>query len=185
MKKVDLSFQRFIFPNINNEGWKFVSIFAAITALLAIFWLPLGVIGLVLTILGGVGAFVMVIVYTMLTKEYKIVDVLLYGFAIMLGIGSAYLFIVKKANKTIIGKKIVINYDFEETFMTAVFFSNGEQTSVGKIYYKDIVKVKYTQKYIFLFNNPSNAFPILKSTLELEELKTLTDWVNKAREKKN
>ena len=50
MKKVDLSFQRYIFPNINNEGWRFVSIFAAITALLAILWLPLGVIGLILTI---------------------------------------------------------------------------------------------------------------------------------------
>lgn len=45
-----MSLQRYIFPNINNEGWRFISIFAAITALLAIIWLPLGVIGLVLTI---------------------------------------------------------------------------------------------------------------------------------------
>lgn len=50
MKKVDLSIQRFIFPNINNEGWRFISVFAAITALLAILWIPLGIIGLVLTI---------------------------------------------------------------------------------------------------------------------------------------
>ena len=50
MKKIDMSLQRYIFPNINNEGWRFISIFAAITALLAIIWLPLGVIGLVLTI---------------------------------------------------------------------------------------------------------------------------------------
>ena len=50
MKKVDLSIQRFIFPNINNEGWRFISIFAAITALLAILWLPLGVIGFILTV---------------------------------------------------------------------------------------------------------------------------------------
>lgn len=45
-----MSLQRYIFPNINNEGWRFISIFAAITALLAIIWLPLGVVGLVLTI---------------------------------------------------------------------------------------------------------------------------------------
>lgn len=50
MKNVDISIQRYIFPNINNEGWRFISIFAAITALLAIIWLPLGVLGLVLTI---------------------------------------------------------------------------------------------------------------------------------------
>ncbi len=50
MKKIDMSLQRYIFPNINNEGWRFISIFAAITALLAIIWLPLGVVGLVLTI---------------------------------------------------------------------------------------------------------------------------------------
>ncbi len=50
MRKIDMSLQRYIFPNINNEGWRFISIFAAITALLAIIWLPLGVIGLVLTI---------------------------------------------------------------------------------------------------------------------------------------
>ncbi len=50
MKKIDMSLQRYIFPNINNEGWRFISIFAAVTALLAIIWLPLGVVGLVLTI---------------------------------------------------------------------------------------------------------------------------------------
>lgn len=50
MKNVDLSIQRYIFPNINNDGWKFISIFAAVTALLAIIWLPLGLVGLVLTI---------------------------------------------------------------------------------------------------------------------------------------
>lgn len=37
-------------PNIHNEGWKFVGIFAAITALLAMIWQPLGWIGLVLTV---------------------------------------------------------------------------------------------------------------------------------------
>lgn len=50
MKNVNISFQRYIFPNINNEGWRFISIFAAVTALLAIIWLPLGCVGLVLTI---------------------------------------------------------------------------------------------------------------------------------------
>lgn len=50
MKNIDISLQRYIFPNINNDGWKFISIFAGVTALLAIIWLPLGIMGLLLTV---------------------------------------------------------------------------------------------------------------------------------------
>lgn len=40
----------YAFPHINKEGWRFVAAFALITALLALLWTPLGVVGLVLTI---------------------------------------------------------------------------------------------------------------------------------------
>ena len=50
MKNADLSWRRYILPNINKEGWKFFGIFAGITALLAMVWEPLGVIGLVYTV---------------------------------------------------------------------------------------------------------------------------------------
>lgn len=50
MKTIDISWRRYILPNINNEGWRFVGIFAAVTALLAMIWQPLGWIGLVLTV---------------------------------------------------------------------------------------------------------------------------------------
>ena len=50
MKTIDISWRRYILPNIHNEGWKFVGIFAAITALLAMIWQPLGWIGLVLPV---------------------------------------------------------------------------------------------------------------------------------------
>lgn len=50
MKNADISLQKYIFPNINPDGWRFISIFAVVTALLAIIWLPLGLIGLVLTV---------------------------------------------------------------------------------------------------------------------------------------
>lgn len=49
MKNIDISLQKYIFPNINPDGWKFVSIFAGITALCAMIWAPLGFVGLVLT----------------------------------------------------------------------------------------------------------------------------------------
>lgn len=50
IKTFEISWRRYILPNINNEGWKFICIFAAITAILAIIWAPLGVVGLVLTV---------------------------------------------------------------------------------------------------------------------------------------
>lgn len=50
MKNIDISLIKYIFPNINQDGWKFVSIFAVVTALLAMIWMPLGLIGIVLTI---------------------------------------------------------------------------------------------------------------------------------------
>ena len=50
IKTFDLSWKDYILPNIHHEGWRFVGIFVAVTALLAIIWEPLGCIGLVLTI---------------------------------------------------------------------------------------------------------------------------------------
>lgn len=50
MKEVDLSWKNYILPTIHPEGWRFVGIFAAITALLAIIAEPLGWIGLILTL---------------------------------------------------------------------------------------------------------------------------------------
>lgn len=50
MKSIEISWRNYLLPNIHNEGWRFVGIFAAITALLAIMWEPLGWMGLVLTV---------------------------------------------------------------------------------------------------------------------------------------
>jgi len=49
MKNTNISLLKYIFPNINQDGWKFVSIFAVVTALLGLIWAPLGFVGLVLT----------------------------------------------------------------------------------------------------------------------------------------
>ncbi|MDR1694714.1 MAG: phosphatidylserine decarboxylase [Lactobacillaceae bacterium] len=50
IKTFEISWRRYVLPNIHNEGWKFVGIFAAVTAVLAVIWAPLGVVGLVLTV---------------------------------------------------------------------------------------------------------------------------------------
>lgn len=50
IKTFDISWKNYMLPTIHNEGWRFVGIFAAVTALLAIIWEPLGWLGLVLTV---------------------------------------------------------------------------------------------------------------------------------------
>ena len=50
MKSINITWRNYILPNIHSEGWRFVGVFAAITALLAIIWEPLGWIGLILTV---------------------------------------------------------------------------------------------------------------------------------------
>lgn len=50
IKTFNISWKTYLLPTIHSEGWRFIGIFAAITALLAMIWEPLGWIGLVLTI---------------------------------------------------------------------------------------------------------------------------------------
>ena len=50
MSRVDLSWRRFILPPIHSEGWRFVGVFAAVTALMWRLFKPVGVICLVLTV---------------------------------------------------------------------------------------------------------------------------------------
>ncbi len=50
MKSIQISWRNYLLPNIHNEGWRFIGIFAAVTALLAIIAEPLGWLGFVLTV---------------------------------------------------------------------------------------------------------------------------------------
>ncbi len=50
MNNLNISLKNYIFPHINPEGWRFVGIFALITALLACVCSFLGIIGIILTI---------------------------------------------------------------------------------------------------------------------------------------
>jgi len=50
MKAVDISLKRRLFPNINEDGWKFVSILALISIVLTMLWIPLGCISFFITI---------------------------------------------------------------------------------------------------------------------------------------
>lgn len=51
MKSVNISVQHHIFPNIYEDGWKFIALCAVITLVTALIWFPLGCISFVFTVL--------------------------------------------------------------------------------------------------------------------------------------
>ena len=51
MKSVKTSFHGYLFPNINEDGWKFVSVMALISIVFTLLWFPLGCFFFILTIL--------------------------------------------------------------------------------------------------------------------------------------
>lgn len=50
MKSVDTSLHHYFFPNINEDGWKFVSILAVVTLIAALIWFPLGCFSFIITV---------------------------------------------------------------------------------------------------------------------------------------
>ncbi len=50
MKPAKKTFPNYFFPNINEDGWKFVSVCALISVILTLIWFPLGCLSFVFTI---------------------------------------------------------------------------------------------------------------------------------------
>ena len=101
--------------------------------------------------------------------------------AILFAFGLIYLLTVNKLKKQVAKDNSICNYEFEEEYMNVETIKNGEAISNVKFYYKDIVKVKETESYWFLYPNKTAAYPIEKTKLTPEELSTLKMWVQSAR----
>lgn len=50
MKTINISWRRYLLPPINPDGVKFIVAFALVTALLAVMWAPLGILGAAATV---------------------------------------------------------------------------------------------------------------------------------------
>ncbi len=50
MKSVDTSLRTYLFPNINEDGWKFVSVLALLSLVMTMLWFPLGCVFFGITI---------------------------------------------------------------------------------------------------------------------------------------
>ena len=73
---------------------------------------------------------------------------------------------------------IVNNYQFFESYFTVESIKDNEKMGESKVYYKDLIKKKITEEYIFLYINKASAFPIKLKNLQDYEIKILKNWLN-------
>lgn len=137
---------------------------------------------IIATIIGIVG----LVAYIALSmwKELFVFEMLLWISACLFGVGIAYIVLINKSNKKAANSTMDGEYELEETFMTIKAHKDGEQISSAKVYYKDMVKLKETANYIFLYPNRQMAYPVPKNKLSAEELSLLKSWISEQIAKK-
>ena len=64
-------------------------------------------------------------------------------------------------------------------------FKNNQQIGSNKYDYKDFIKVKETQNYIFLYPNKFSAVVVAKNQLSDDELLKFKTWIISERQSKN
>ncbi len=128
----------------------------------------------ILLIVGIIGMVAYIVLGTILEEEVWWCEILLV-FAIPFAIGLIMLLAITKMEKSTEGSFKYNEYLFEDEYFMVETFSNGENIRNAKIYYKDVVKLKETTNYIFLFIQMKQAYPIIKQDFtEAEKQKLLS-----------
>ena len=133
-------------------------------------------------IIGSVG----LACYVALSMFYEgsFMTVLLCASSILFAFGIVFLFSVSSSNKKAAEMKLAGEYELEPEYIMVTTFKNGENIGTMKIYYKDFVKIKETENYLFLFPNPQMAYPVPKDKLTKEEIAQLKSWLDQAKIKR-
>ncbi len=72
---------------------------------------------------------------------------------------------------------LINEYEFSKEYMTLHSTRYGETTADIKHTYDEIVKLKETEKYLFLFINAITLYPVEKTQMDLEELEILRGYI--------
>lgn len=128
-------------------------------------------------IIAVVAGIIGLLAYIVIPKEMLLMEILLWISSCAFGIGLVLLISINTVNKKASDNKIVGEYELEETFMIINAFKNGEQISSAKVYYKDLIKTKETENYLFLYPNKQTAYPVPKNKLTPEELSLVKVWI--------
>lgn len=135
----------------------------------------------IMVIVGVIG-FVLYIALS-LFFENSYVDLVLWISAFIFGVGLVLLFTVNKTNKNSVERNLVDEIELFEDHLIENIKKNEEVIATNKHYYKDIIKVKETENYLFLYVNKAAAVPIIKSAFTKDELVNIKILVNSAKAK--
>ncbi|MBQ8615034.1 MAG: YcxB family protein [Clostridia bacterium] len=128
----------------------------------------------------GLGAYIVIGIFF----ESFWLEMLLWVCAFAFGIGLSMLIAVNKVNKKASQNNHVDEMEFFEDHFIGTTTKNGEVIATNKVYYKDLLKIRETENYIFLYMNTAAAAPVPKKEFSPEELSTIKLWVNSAKIKK-
>ena len=104
-----------------------------------------------------------------------------FAFVFDLLMGVLLFISVKRTNKNAIRAYAdrENEYEFFEEYFTLKNRKGEEILSEAKIEYKEILKFMETKNYLFIYANPTIAYPVLKSELQAEELTSLKEYLRK------
>ena len=98
-------------------------------------------------------------------------------FAIPFGFGITYIIMLKKLYKLPLDERNVNIYQFEDDGFTVITFKGNINTGSARITYDQIVKIKETGEYLFLFVNKFSAFAIKKNDVSISDIETIKMYV--------
>ena len=142
------------------------------------------VVSLVFLIVGIVGVVSYIILGGFVFKtEPKWLNYMLWASSILFAFGLIYIIINFTTNKKSVAQNLADESEFFEDHLTLNSYKNGEQIGTAKVYYKDILKLKETKHYIFLYISAFQAVAVNKQDLTQEDISKLKLLVLEAKNK--
>lgn len=139
--------------------------------------------GLIMTIVGAIGLGLYAILSTFFGDKL-IFEMLFWVMVFVFALGVTYLFLVKSANKRALNNNYTDEIELFEEYCVVQTLKNEEVVGTLKVYYKDLIKVKETENYLFLYPNKMVATSIPKSEFSAEDFSKIKLWVHSARANK-
>ena len=116
--------------------------------------------------------------------EWLWLDFVLWIGAILFAWGLTMFITVNKVNKKSTSRNLIDEIEFNEEYFEEKIMKNNEVIATNKRYYKDLIKIKETENYIFLYSSRASATPVYKKAFSPEELTLIKVWANASKIKK-
>lgn len=136
---------------------------------------------LIMAIIGGVGLLLYIAVGTF--KEYAWLDYILFASSVFFGFGLVFYITMKNSYKKNPYLNNIAEYELNEDHLIESIYKDDDQLANNKHYYKNIIKIRESKNYLFLFITIGSACAIPKNELTNDEITLLKSWIEKARQK--